>query len=298
MASVYRPTGLRPTGEQFEFWHLWDAPGTERVHTAFRDQLGEMLRQSERAARRRTAAGDIPAGLRAQVNAGLSRLHLGDGLGASAELAGALSTAREQAARWEEGYACYALGTLHRTAGECGAATAQLAAAESLFRSCGDVRACGHVRLALAVVASEVRGSDSRQHLLAAVDAFRVSGERGGTLIALWMLSALDTGRTTAAVGRARAGGGHLPGSWPTGSLPPAGRHEREPDRPAASLQALTRREREVAWLVASGMTNRQIAERMNIGERTVDTHVQHILAKSNCATRVQVAVLVAAGYG
>ena len=297
VASGYRPTDLRPTGEQFEFWQLWDAPGPERVHTAFRDQLGEMLRQSEGAARRRTAAGDIPAGLRAQVNAGLSRLHLGDGLGASAELAGALSTAREQAARWEEGYACYALGTLHRTAGECGAAATRLAAAERLFRGCGDVRACGHVRLALAVVASEARGADFREHLLAAVDAFRVSGERGGTLIALWMLSALDTGREAAAVGRPR-GGGQLPGPWPAGLVPPAALHEREPDRPVASLQALTRREREVAWLVASGLTNRQIAERMNIAERTVDTHVQRILAKSNCATRVQVAVLVAAGYG
>ncbi|MGW0581574.1 response regulator transcription factor, partial [Streptomyces sp. NPDC002920] len=72
--------------------------------------------------------------------------------------------------------------------------------------------------------------------------------------------------------------------------------HDQEPGRLPASLQGLTRREREVAWLVASGLTNRQIAERMSIAERTVDTHVQRILTKSNCATRVHVAVLVAAG--
>ncbi|MET8771933.1 hypothetical protein, partial [Streptomyces sp. NPDC004658] len=112
----YRTNGLRPTGEHFEFWQLWDAPGAERVHTALRAQLGEMLRQAEQAARRRTAAGDIPAGLRARVNAGLSRLCLGDGPGAAAVLTAALSAAREQAARWEEGYACYALGAVHRAA--------------------------------------------------------------------------------------------------------------------------------------------------------------------------------------
>lgn len=298
VASGYRPTGLRPTGEQFEFWQLWDAPGPERVHAAFRGQLDDMLRQSVQAARCCTAAGDIPAGLRARVNAGLSRLYLGDGPGASAELAGALATAREQAARWEEGYACYALGTLHRTAGECRLALTRFATAERLFRACGDARACGHVRLALAVAASGTGDTGVREHLLAAVDAFRAAGERSGALIALWMLSALDVGREPAGVGRARTGGGSLQGPEPAGSRLSAGRPEREPDRPAASLQALTRREREVAWLVASGMTNRQIAERMNIAERTVDTHVQRILAKSNCATRVQVAVLVAAGYG
>jgi non-specific serine/threonine protein kinase len=55
----------------------------------------------------------------------------------------------------------------------------------------------------------------------------------------------------------------------------------------------LTRRELEVAELVARGMTNHQIAERLVIGERTVDTHVENILARLDLSTRAQVAVWV-----
>ncbi|MGW0583662.1 hypothetical protein ACWD25_48930, partial [Streptomyces sp. NPDC002920] len=223
VARAYRSPGPGPTSENFEFWQLWDAPGPERVHAAFRGQLGQLLRQSEQAVRRLAAAGDLGAGLRARVNAGLSRLHLGDCPGASAALTVAFSAAREQDACWEEGYACYALGAVHRAAGEPGVATARLAAAERLFRDCGDVRAGGHVRLALAVVDAEAGETGAREHLLAAVDAFRVVGARGSALTALWMLSALEPGRGSGVARGVRAG------SAPTGGRVPAGWHDQEP---------------------------------------------------------------------
>ena len=56
--------------------------------------------------------------------------------------------------------------------------------------------------------------------------------------------------------------------------------------RPAA----LTRREREVAMLVAQELTNGQIAEELVISERTVATHVHKILEKLNLRSRVQIA--------
>jgi non-specific serine/threonine protein kinase len=55
----------------------------------------------------------------------------------------------------------------------------------------------------------------------------------------------------------------------------------------------LTRREREVAALIARGLTNRQIAEELFIAERTADTHVEHILAKLGLGSRTQVATWV-----
>jgi DNA-binding CsgD family transcriptional regulator len=52
----------------------------------------------------------------------------------------------------------------------------------------------------------------------------------------------------------------------------------------------LSSREAEVARLVAEGLTNRQIAERLVISERTAENHVQHILTKLGFATRSQIA--------
>jgi DNA-binding NarL/FixJ family response regulator len=60
----------------------------------------------------------------------------------------------------------------------------------------------------------------------------------------------------------------------------------------AGSLSAggLTRREQEVAELVTDGLTNRAIAQRLYLSERTVANHVQHILNKLGFANRSQIA--------
>ena len=66
----------------------------------------------------------------------------------------------------------------------------------------------------------------------------------------------------------------------------------------AASLRAprpgadtLTAREREVLTLIAEGRTNRQIARRLNVTERTARTHVSNILAKLQLTSRTQAAL-------
>jgi non-specific serine/threonine protein kinase len=53
----------------------------------------------------------------------------------------------------------------------------------------------------------------------------------------------------------------------------------------------LTSREREVVALLARGASNREIASALVIGERTVEMHVGHILAKLGLTSRTQVAV-------
>jgi DNA-binding CsgD family transcriptional regulator len=62
------------------------------------------------------------------------------------------------------------------------------------------------------------------------------------------------------------------------------------PERPwrAGAGPELTRREAEVAVLVASGLTNRQIAVRLYLSVRTVDVHVDHIFGKLGLSTRSQ----------
>jgi predicted ATPase/DNA-binding CsgD family transcriptional regulator len=58
---------------------------------------------------------------------------------------------------------------------------------------------------------------------------------------------------------------------------------------------ALTRREREVAKLVARGLTNRQIAEELVLSGRTVENHVRNILKKLKLSSRSEVAAWVEA---
>jgi DNA-binding CsgD family transcriptional regulator len=62
-----------------------------------------------------------------------------------------------------------------------------------------------------------------------------------------------------------------------------------------ARPSALSRREREVAKLVARGLTNRQIAEGLVLSERTVENHVSNILKKLNLSSRSEVAAWVEA---
>ncbi|MCC6626289.1 MAG: AAA family ATPase [Chloroflexi bacterium] len=61
--------------------------------------------------------------------------------------------------------------------------------------------------------------------------------------------------------------------------------------RPAERARdGLTRREREVAALITHGLTNREIAAHLSIGERTVETHVSNALLKLGFTARTQLA--------
>ena len=62
-----------------------------------------------------------------------------------------------------------------------------------------------------------------------------------------------------------------------------------------AGSDGLSKRELEVARLVAAGLTNRQIAERLFIAERTAEGHVERIRDKLGFSSRAQVAAWVAA---
>jgi DNA-binding NarL/FixJ family response regulator len=110
------------------------------------------------------------------------------------------------------------------------------------------------------------------------------------------------------AVAAVRAGLGEqaFAEAWAQGRATPADQAvayalaEPEPPSPAVDPQPqpltsrpparLTGRERDVAALVARGLTNRQIAEQLVIAERTAETHVGHILNKLGFTSRAQIA--------
>jgi pimeloyl-ACP methyl ester carboxylesterase len=60
--------------------------------------------------------------------------------------------------------------------------------------------------------------------------------------------------------------------------------------RPAAGWESLTEAEQDIVGLVAAGLTNRQIAARLYLSPRTIQTHVSHVMRKLDLARRSEIA--------
>ena len=71
-----------------------------------------------------------------------------------------------------------------------------------------------------------------------------------------------------------------------------------EPDVVESNEEGLTKREMEVLKLIAEGLYNKEIADRLTISEKTVKNHVSNIFRKINVSDRTQAAVFaIRSGY-
>jgi len=71
----------------------------------------------------------------------------------------------------------------------------------------------------------------------------------------------------------------------------PSARSSPRSDAPASAASELTEREREVIRVVAQGKSNQEIGNQFFISEKTVKTHISHILAKLGLKDRTQLAI-------
>jgi DNA-binding CsgD family transcriptional regulator len=68
----------------------------------------------------------------------------------------------------------------------------------------------------------------------------------------------------------------------------------RSRQRPSHGWDSLTATEQTVARLVAEGLTNPQVGERLYVSRRTVQTHLAHVFSKLGLVSRTQLAAEVA----
>ncbi|MBL7261078.1 helix-turn-helix transcriptional regulator [Actinoplanes sp. LDG1-01] len=67
---------------------------------------------------------------------------------------------------------------------------------------------------------------------------------------------------------------------------------------PRRRAEGLTARQREVAELISQGCTNREIAHRLSIDERSAEGHVERILQRLGFRSRAQIAAWFTAQWG
>ena len=152
----------------------------------------------------------------------------------------------------------------------------------------GDRRAASHPSGPASVAAAHVTAlarRDARALLeiaedFAAQDALLLAAEAAGAAAAAWRAE----GRDDSARAAARRADVLLASC--EGARPPTLPSEHE-------LDELTAREREIATLAATGLTSRQIADRLVVSIRTVDNHLQRAYRKLGITRRNELAGLV-----
>ena len=182
---------------------------------------------------------------------------------------------------------------LARSAGELDVARAAMREALQLFGDLGDLPVLSFALEEAAALAASERRHDRALRLLGAAD--RVEQSTGApTWPVLARSSEAWLPAAVAALGAGRAAQLRRSGA----ALEPAEAvaFAIGQDDDSVAAHRLSRREREVAELVAAGLTNREIAQRLFLSERTIDGHVARILDKLDFRTRTQIATWMSLG--
>jgi predicted ATPase/DNA-binding NarL/FixJ family response regulator len=269
----------------------------------YRNEHGDGRRCFEEAL---AAAGDELARMEALVGMGEMLLQAGAIAEARVRLEAVLVAAGGPEA--PRGRAALFLGIVDAFEGDLRAAHGRIARSLDIFEELGNRYAAAASLDAFASLAVANTDPVRALRLSSAADAIRAAS--GSQLAPRWQeivrTTIVEPARAAAGdrAGAAWAEGGRMtfadavryarsalaPPAAPAPAVPPAPAAEPVPPASGRALAGLTRRELEVATLVAGGMTNREIAERLVIAERTVEGHVERLRAKLNVHSRTQIA--------
>jgi non-specific serine/threonine protein kinase len=216
----------------------------------------------------------------------------GDTVGATARYEEALALLRREGLTGSVPSLLHNLGYLALRRGEVRRALHQFRESLALFRDQGDQRGIADCLEGLAGVLGAMQQPERAARLLGTAEALR---EATGATV--WPANATDYGRSLSLV-RGQLDEPAFAAAWAGGRVVP-------PEQAVAEMLAaeppgdqrgdahgleLTPRERQVAALVAQGLTNRQIGAALFITEGTARLHVKHILRSLGFTSRAQVA--------
>jgi predicted ATPase/DNA-binding CsgD family transcriptional regulator len=253
------------------------------------DELDTAVEMYEEAKSHLRGSGNLPLVTQITMNLGLLEVHRGDYVAARDILVESVGAARVEGdlmlhASGLNGLAWAQLGLNEPQAAD--ASFKEALAVSSSFMDNPEIISDLHGLLCLA----EVSGNDQRALRLAAA-ANRLSGE-WSVRSEPWMeIRAEESQRRS----RSRLGTPRSEDAWKEGWAMTADQlidyalGESEP-RTVIDAGLLSRRQQEVATLVAAGLTNRQIAERLFIAERSAEGHVERIRNKLGVRSRTEVA--------
>jgi non-specific serine/threonine protein kinase len=230
--------------------------------------------------------GDLLGEARTTAALGLTFLMEHEPVPARDLLESALAMGLAAQDRWSQGQANLYLGVLAES-------SADPQAASSFFREAVECLRpyCDSTLLPVALVgqASVMARRDPATALKVVAAAYAVRARNGGEFAPFFRAFA-ERARATAAQGVAR----EADRLWNDGSrltVDDAIALAFATTRPRTShALGVSRRELDVVLLVAEGLSNKEIAGRLHLSVRTVETHVRHVLTKTGLVNRTQLA--------
>lgn len=230
------------------------------------------------------------------ADAAIAATLLGNAEAAVSEFTESLQIAGERGDTWTQSHALWGLGLARLAGGDAIAAETVMRQALVLIRDVGDATGVALALEGLAA-ATAARGDAERAAWLAGLadgywDAIPASPPRPVLALRESSLAsarqAMGERRFEAAVSAARA-------SAPADAVADAlGEVQEAPPAGEVSRPTLSRREREVAALIADGLSNREVAQRLVLSPRTVESHVERIMNRLGVNSRTQIATWMA----